>query len=112
MYHVEAKWTGSWPCLCSGEWVLMINGENVSHKIPDDLRTDNMGTAGDYQRWYFSKDYEEVWETYSSGLDCKAWIEKNRDWLENITTDPILQESIFEAFQVSDWRHGSCGGCI
>lgn len=31
---VEAKWSGLYPCLCSGEWTLKVNGKDVSDKIP------------------------------------------------------------------------------
>lgn len=31
---VEANWSGSYSCLCSGEWTLFIDGKDVSDKIP------------------------------------------------------------------------------
>ena len=31
---VVAKWTGCFPCLCSGEWKLYIDGQDVSFLIP------------------------------------------------------------------------------
>ena len=34
---VEAKWSGSYPNLCSGEWTLFIDGKDMSDKIPKDL---------------------------------------------------------------------------
>lgn len=45
---VEAKWTGSYPCLCSGEWILKINNIDVSNLIPEELRTSSMNTFGSY----------------------------------------------------------------
>ena len=35
---VEAKWSGSYPWLCSGEWTLFIDGKDMSDKIPKELR--------------------------------------------------------------------------
>ena len=46
---VIAKWSGEYPCHCSGEWSLFIGGINYSHMIPENLRTSHMNTAGTYQ---------------------------------------------------------------
>ena len=32
--------------------------------------------------------------------------------IDEITTDKCEQEDIYYAFQLNDWRYGSCGGCI
>ena len=47
---VEAKWSGSYPNLCSGEWRLVIDGKDVSDEIPDDLRKSEMNTYGSYEK--------------------------------------------------------------
>ena len=108
---VTAKWSGSYPCLCNGEWTLKVDGKNVSKKIPDDLRESSMNTYGIYQSWHF-EDWMEVFEDYEDGLDCEEWIEENDEWLSEITTDYSIKEQIFTAIQSEDFRSGSCGGCI
>ena len=108
---VEAKWSGSYPCLCSGEWTLFIDGKDVSDKIPKDLRNEPMNTYSTYSEWYF-ENWSEAWDDYKDGLECEDWIKENKEWLDEITTDKCEQEDIYYAFQLNDWRHGSCGGGI
>lgn len=108
---VEAKWSGSYPCLCSGSWTLIVDGKDVSEKIPFYLRKSSMNTYGTYQSWHF-EDWLEVFEDYDDGLDCEEWIKSNDDWLNEITTDYLIKEQIFMAIQEEDFRSGSCGGCI
>lgn len=109
--EVEAIWSGEYPCLCSGKWSLIINGIDVSNKIPEELRQSPMGTYNTYQGWYF-KDWIERFYDYEDGLIAGEWVEKNLYWLETITKDPALQDEIFNAIQNEDWRYSSCGGCI
>ena len=108
---VEASWSGSYPCLCSGEWTLKIDGKDVSDKIPEYLRSSSMNTFGTYQSWHF-KNWSEVFENYRDGLEMKDWIEENKKWLDAITTNEDTQKLIFCAIQEQDFRIGSCGGCI
>lgn len=83
--NFRAEWTGSYPCLCSGEWILTaetteydeVRGaysvtEDISHLIPEDLRKSSMGCEGTYDTWYFDEDYMEKWDTYKSGLGWMA----------------------------------------
>ena len=109
---VEAKWSGGYPCLCYGEWTLFIDGKDMSDKIPKDLRNESMNTNGVYLSWHFESDWEVEWNDYEDGLEREDWIKENKEWLDNITTDKCEQEDIYYAFQLNDWRHGSCGGCI
>lgn len=109
---IKVEWTGKWPCLCYGEWKLIIDGENKSNLIPEDRLRENMDTYGTYRKWRFGNGYEEIWSNYEDGMNCKDWISFNKDWLNNISTDEAIQEQLFYEFQASDWRHGSCGGCI
>lgn len=109
---VEAKWSGSYPCLCNGEWTLFIDGKDVSDKIPKDYRNEPMNTNGVYSSWRFGNDWEEEWDNYEDGLKCEDWIKENKEWLDRITTDKCEQEDIYYAFQLNDWRYESCGGCI
>ena len=108
----RTKWTGSFPCLCHGEWKLYKNNIDISDKIPVSLKTSHMNTYGKYQNWYFDDDWDEVWESYSDGLSVTEWIDINKYWLQKITVDTAEQEEIYMAFQENDWRHGECGGCI
>lgn len=109
---IEASWSGSYPCLCSGKWTLMVNGEDVSNKIPEELRKSSMNTYGTYQNWYFDNNWSEVFEDYVDGLKCDDWIVENKEWLNNISTDISMQREIFAAINEQDFRSGSCGGCI
>lgn len=109
---VEANWNGRYPCLCFGKWTLVVNGKDVSNKIPDELRTEPMNTYGTYEQWYFDDNYSEEFESYKDGLEMHEWIEKNGYWLDKITSDYNIQEEIFTAIQREDFRLGSYGGCI
>lgn len=112
MSKVKAEWTGSFPNLCIGEWKLIIDGNDLSDKIPEKIRSDHMWTYGTYDTWHFDNNWNEVWETYTDGLPEEEWLEKNESWLSAITTDQEVLGEIFRAFQSEDWRHSSCGGCI
>ena len=108
---VKAKWSGSYPTLCFGEWTLEVDGVDVSMFIPDELRKSSMNTYGEYQSWHF-EDWMEVFEDYTDGLECDEWIAENKYWLDTITDDINVQMKIFYAISEEDWRSGSCGGCI
>lgn len=108
---VEAKWSGSYPTLCRGEWTLKVNGKNVSGLIPRKLRHSAMNTYGTYEEWHF-EDWKEVFEDYEDGLVCEEWIAENKYWLDTITEDYDTQVEIYKAINKHDWRNGSCGGCI
>lgn len=109
---VEAEWTGSYPNLCSGQWILKVNNKDVSHLIPNDLRTSSMDTYGEYGTWYFTSDWDIGWNYYKDGLNCENWIEDNKSWLDKISTDLSVQRDIYYKISSEDFRCGSCGGCI
>ena len=104
---VIAKWSGKYPCRCSGEWSLFIKGVDYSHLIPEDLRTSSMNTAGTYQKWYFV-DWVETFEDYEDGLEFEEWVAAN-PWVHDL---PAPSLDIYLAFQSEDFRPGECGGCI
>ena len=110
--NIEANWSGSYPCLCYGDWTLKVDDVDVSDKIPEDLKSSSMHTYGTYQSWHFNDDCMEEFEDYEDGLDCENWIEENNYWLSNITQDEKVKQQIFYAIQDHDFRTGSCGGCI
>lgn len=109
---VEAKWSGSYPCLCFGKWTLIVNNIDVSNLIPKELRESSMNTYGTYSSWYFTGSWEVQTEYYEDGLYCEDWIKENKNWLDKISTDNSIQEQIYEAINKQDFRSGSCGGCI
>lgn len=111
MVTARAIWNGEYPCLCSGYWTLYVNDIDVSDKIPEELRCEPMDTYGTYDSWDFNN-WEEEWTSYNDGLSKYEWIQKNDDWLSEIVSNYDEKESIYYAFQSSDWRYGSCGGCI
>ena len=111
-------WTGKWPCLCSGKWVIRINGQEAivpklhdQHKAPFD-------TYKIYKRWYFEKKWNEVWEEYKDGLNLPEWKERKKDWLDlffslnRINPTEEDYKDLYAAINEQDWRRGSCGGCI
>lgn len=104
---VIAKWTGCFPTLCYGEWKLTVDGVDYSHLIPEDKRHSPMETYGVYQSWHF-ENWSEVFESYEDGLGFEDWLDENL-WVYDL---PAYPEEVYEAFQVNDWRHNSCGGCI
>lgn len=109
-----AEWTGEWPCLCHGTWKLYRNGMELSIPIPFNDE-DGYGrpamTSGMYFSWSFNEDWNEVWDSYLDGFDEDDWIAEHHDWLASFAEEEEFS-SIFKAFQSSDWRHSSCGGCI
>lgn len=109
---VEAKWTGDYPNLCSGQWILKVNNKNVSHLIPADLKNEPMNTYHTYLCWHFNNNWEEKWDSYKDGLFCDEWLKENKEWLDKISTNSIVQKEIYTAINSQDWRYGECGGCI
>ena len=112
MIMARATWSGRFPCQCLGEWKLYVNDIDVSDKIPEELRYAPMNTYGTYSQWHFNKDWLEKWESYNDGLERDDWIQKNDNCLSEIVSNYDEKESIYDAFQFEDWRHGECGGCI
>lgn len=108
---VEAVWTGREPNLCSGSWILIVNGVNVTSKIPEELRESHMNTYGEYAHWDIVYGFVE-WSTYTDGLDETAWLEANDYWLKNITSSDLVKQAIFTDIQKNDFRPCCCGGCI
>ena len=107
--NVVATWTGSYPCLCHGEWMLEVDGKDYTEAIPKDYRTENMGTYGTYEQWDIGESGHVEWDTYTDGLEKDEWIKENAGWLKNIPADP---KDICDAFNAEDFRAGECGGCI
>ena len=107
--NIEIVWTGEDPCLCYGEWVLFINGEDYSNLIP--FQGTPAYTYGEYRKWHF-EDWDEVFEYYFNGLKRREWIKENMSWLSKLPLHRYEYSLVYELFHKSDWRPGSCGGCI
>ena len=111
--EIKIEWTGGWPSLCIGEWVIEIDGVNCSDKIPEKLRVSDMGTEGTYKSWCFADDELDVeWSFYADGLDENDWIDANKYWLKELPIDESEYPLVFKLINEQDFRSGSCGGCI
>lgn len=123
MAEWTVKWTGSYPCLCSGKWIVYKDSKPIDlHDCPFvEVDVDSEGneywdyhpanTYGIYSTWHF-EDWIEVSEDYEDGLLLDAWIEEYRDWLMKIDPSGDDWENIYDAFSVEDWRYNSCMGCV
>lgn len=105
-----ASWSGSYPCLCFGEWTLYHNGEKIDVEIP--FQNEPANTYNKYAQWHFGEDYIENEKYYEDGLDEEEWIKENIEYLKQVTDDNKQYEYIYDAFQENDWRYGSCMGCV
>lgn len=115
-YTLDVEWTGSYPCLCSGEWIIKYNG--IKLKVPNEYKTKDMNTSGEYSHWYFDDNMSEYDEYYEDGLDEANWINENYNWIENmfnkeniVITKELLSD-LYDKIHAQDFRSGSCGGCI
>lgn len=127
---IEVEWTGSYPNLCSGEWIIKINGVQIKDKTVideytkrealsyDSVLRQSMATSGEYQSWHF-EDWNEVFEDYFDGYDYPSWkkTENTNRLFELIEGNGISltgdeKKTLFSKIQELDWRNNSCGGCI
>ena len=114
MSKLEVKWTGDYPSLCSGRWIIKYGG--VELEIPNDRKYNHMNTEGIYPTImdYITEETDE----YPDGLEFNEWIKENADWVidmfnkKGIFPNSNLLKELYEKIQVQDWRINSCGGCI
>lgn len=106
---IEVEWTGGGYSLCSGEWIIRIDGELV--ELPEDVRTFPMYTKGEHRRWYFDSNFDENWEYYVDGMEFPEWIAQNK-WASDLLSEEGDQRLLYELIQEQDFRCGECGGCI
>lgn len=112
----KVEWTGTYPNLCSGEWLIWF--DDIPLELPNEIVNEHMNTEGVYEEWFFDDDYMEVFESYEDGLDFPSWYNENRDWLLKLFDEnniPVRKEHLYDLYykiQEQDWRHNSCGGCI
>ena len=100
----EVEWTGGYPSFCCGEWIIKKDGIQI--KLPKSVRTSNLGTRGEYRKWYFDENGCEDYYYHEDGLYFEEWIQVNR-WVENITKDVNEQQELYTKIAEVDWR-----GCI
>jgi len=118
---ITVEWTGSYPNLCSGNWIIRLN--QMQLPIPEHRIGNDMGTCGEYSRCYFTEGWSEEWDIYFDEDDGE-WI-KDDNWLNyslvclaeyynlNFVGDmKKLKQKIYDEISNKDWRSGSCGGCI
>ncbi len=112
-YDISVEWTGGYPALCHGYWIIAINGKTLQG-----LGTDHMNTLGNYSIWSFDDDWHEVWERYDDGEDwCNSGnLPNNLGMALRLAgfdpKDKELLQELYIKVQEEDWRSSSCGGCI
>ena len=104
----KTEWTGSYPCLCMGEWVLYKDGQELDIEIP--FQGGDANTYGEYQEWHF-EDWMEVFESYEDGLTAEDWWKNYSNWLKTFAPENEWKD-VYYAFAANDFRTSSCGGCI
>jgi hypothetical protein len=106
----EAKWSAKGNTLCLGHWIIKYQGRLLV--LPSLQAENHMDTFGIYS-WLFPDD-----EDYAEGLELEEWISEKADWLielfeqQGIPFNEQTVEWFYEAVNRSDWRCGSCGGCL
>ena len=113
---IEVSWTGEYPCLCFGSWQITIDGNKLP--IPENRIGSDMGTFGTYQSWHFDGEWNEVFESYDEGDFFETWIDGNKEWIDaglkeiGVELSDFDYRNLYDEISASDWRSGSCGGCI
>jgi len=113
MFQVKAEYTGSYPTLCLGEWVIKIT--NTETGETNTLRfKGSLNIEGSYNTWTFEENYNVKWSTYESGLSFDEWKSNLPENLEQELfkfrydlKDVQLLEQIYDACDPLDWRHMS-----
>lgn len=105
-----ARWTATGSNLCVGHWEIAYLGRPLD--IGAERRDADMGTWNIYS-FIFPDD-----DAFAEGLHEDEWIVANMDWLaglfvaNDIPADEAHFRWFYRAVNKSDWRCGSCGGCI
>lgn len=114
MNKLSVEWTGRYPCLCNGKWIIKYQDKEL--EIPENYKCTDMNTYGNYD--HLVDVINEEFEEYSDGLEYEDWIKENEEWVVEmfnkieVFPNTELLKDLYEQIQVHDWRSGSCGGCI
>lgn len=116
---IDVEWTGQYPSLCCGSWIIEIDGKRLKN-----LENNPFDTKKEYNFWKWSESDE--WDTirYSEvqGLDLGEWVDcvkynnlnNLRDSLISagfkITNELLIE--LFENINIEDFQMHTCGGCI
>lgn len=106
----HASWSAKGHTLCLGHWIIRYN--NSLLVLPPTKAENHMDTFGIFS-WLFPDD-----EDYAEGLELADWLDENAQWLitlfeqHDIPVDEQNVQWFYEAVNKSDWRCGSCGGCM
>jgi hypothetical protein len=105
-----AQWSVQGSSLCLGHWEISYLGQAL--ELESKRKEHDMGTYAIYS-FIFPDD-----DVFAEGLPEDVWIIENEDWLtplfakHNIPADENHFRLFYHAVNKSDWRCGSCGGCI
>lgn len=106
----KATWSAQGHTLCLGHWVITFHGEVL--ELPAVQAENHMDTRGIFS-WLYPDD-----EEFTEGMELAEWLEHQADWLMplfaryDIPFDEQHVEWFYLAVNASDWRCGSCGGCM
>ena len=117
-YDISVEWTGAYPNLCRGKWMIAINKKRLL-----DLIHEPFNTSGNYQSQNFDNNWSVHWDYYDDGLNEEEWIDSVRLFdMNNLkqslieagfdVNDDELMSELYSQIQEKDFRTGSCGGCI
>ena len=106
----EAVWSAKGHTLCLGHWSISFEGKPLD--LPQKQRDNHMNTYGIFS-WLYPDD-----EDFAEGLTFVDWVEQNAHWLCDVFDKHVIpfdEQHInwfYQAVNSSDWRCGSCGGCL
>lgn len=108
---IEVQYTGKYPTLCRGKWIINIDGITVECD-------DSMRTQKTYAGWAFTDTWKEHWAEYQDGIPIEEWVQNPPPNLieplnqAGITITPELLRELYPLINQHDFRPNSCGGCI
>lgn len=122
VYDINVKWTGKWPSLCCGKWIITIDGISLTCLDNDNFQTYNYYCNGMLEIQAMENDDEMVDANYYDGLFFEEWLEKLKTYDINglyaslkthgfNVEDVDFLEELYNKINSSDWRSSSCGGC-
>jgi len=116
MNDIQIEYTGVYPNLCSGEWIVTVNDKKIN--IGDQSQGEK-DTYISYSTWHF-EGWIDVWDDHEDGLEFSEWCQSETGQTilgfiqKEIDNDLTYDEKIdiYGQIQDQDYRTGSCGGCI